>query len=129
MAKDQKKIISWWLVGIFFVFILFYILFVSKDILFGVQLKNINIKNGETYTEKLLYISGNAKNAINVSLNNHEIAIDQKGNWGETVALSTGYNIITLEAKDKFGNNDKKTFRLIGGSTDSSANEAEEVEL
>ena len=113
MAKDQKKIIGWWVVAGFFVFILFYAFFVSKSLLFGVKLKNISITDGATYTDRLLEVSGNAKNAINVSLNSSEVAIDQSGNFKETIALSPGYNIVTLEAKDKFGNSDENHYKII----------------
>ncbi len=113
MRKDQKKIMSIWIVIGFFVFIFVDVLFVSKNILFGIQIKDVNIKDGESYNEEIINVSGNAKNAINLALNSNEIAIDENGNFKETIALSLGYNIITLEAKDKFGNSDKKDYKII----------------
>lgn len=114
MKHSDKKALKFWILIGFFAFILIDAFFVSRNLLLGVRIRNVNIEDGSTFTESLLVISGNAKNALNLSLNNHEIPIDEDGNFKETVALNKGYNIVTIEAKDKFGKSDKETFRLFG---------------
>jgi hypothetical protein len=120
MNADAKKILKVGSLTIFFLFIVVYALFGSHDLIIGVKIKNIMldgvpIETGATMTKSTWEVSGNAKNAINLTLNGREISVDQGGNFNETIALLSGYNILSLEAKDKFGNNDTKDFRLIGG--------------
>jgi hypothetical protein len=82
--------------------------------LFGVDIKKVNIENGATFTESsILNITGNAKNAIYLSLNDREISINEQGNFNETISLLPGYNTITIVAKDKFGNSDEENYQLI----------------
>jgi hypothetical protein len=82
-------------------------------LIFGVKIKNVNIVDGTRFTESILEITGNAKNATKLSLNGREISIDQKGNFNETVALLLGYNVITIKAEDKFGYMDEKNYKVI----------------
>lgn len=117
IKTDARNILKMTLIFLFFSLILIYAFFRSYDLVFGVKIKNINILNGETMTASVINISGNAKNAINLVLNGREIPIDKKGDFSEKIALLPGYNIINIEARDKFGNSDKKNFRLIGEFT------------
>ncbi len=113
MMEDSKKILKMGILGIFFLFIIIYAFFTSKDLIFGVKIKNLNIKDGLLVHDSVLKISGNAKNAVNLTLNGREIPIDQTGNFNETISLLLGYNIIDLHARDKFGNADEKIYKLI----------------
>ncbi len=113
MNADAKKILKIGSLSIFFIFIVVYALFRSYDLIAGVKIKNVSIIDGATVTESVQKVSGNAKNAINLSLNGREISIDQQGNFDETIALLSGYNIVTLKALDKFGNSDEKDYKLI----------------
>jgi hypothetical protein len=61
----------------------------------------------------VLEITGVAKNAINLTLDGREISVDQQGDFDETIALLSGYNIISLKAVDKFGNIDEKNYKLM----------------
>ncbi len=114
MNQDAKKILKISLTSILFIFIIVYAFFISKDLIFGVKIKNVNIKDGAKMTDSVLEIKGNAKNAINLTLNGREISIDQQGNFDETIVLLPGYNVIDIKARDKFGHRDEKNFRLIG---------------
>ena len=113
MTPNGKKIFKLGGLLVFFISISAYAVFISKDLLFGVKITNVNIEDGSTLTEKIIKVTGNAKNAINLTLDGREISIDQAGNFAETVALSTGYNIIGLRAEDKFGYVDEKNYQLI----------------
>ena len=94
-------------------FIVVYSFFRSKDLIFGVKIKDVNIVDGTKVTDNILKITGNAKNAVLLTLDDRPISIDQKGNFNETIALSPGYNIINIKAKDQFGNNDEKNYKLM----------------
>jgi Glucodextranase, domain B len=115
MAKilSNKKILQIAGLSIFFLLIIFYGFFVSKDLIFGVRIKNVNIMDGSSVTDNIMKINGTAKNAIKLILDGREISVDQAGNFSETIALLPGYNIINLKAQDKFGNADEKNYKLI----------------
>lgn len=108
-----KKSIKITLLSAFFLFILVYAFFRSHDLIFGVKIKNVNIVDGARVAENILHITGNAKNAINLTLNGREITIDQKGNFDETIALLSGYNKVNIRALDKFEYSDEKNYQLI----------------
>lgn len=113
MNKDFKKTIKIIIISVFFLIIVVFAFVNSMDLMFGVKIKNVNIIDGSTVTSNALDITGIAKNAINLTLNGREISIDKKGNFTETIILSSGYNIVTIKAKDKFGNEDEKNYQLM----------------
>jgi hypothetical protein len=113
MDRDAKKILKTASLSIFFLFIILYAGFRSYDLVVGVKIKNVNIVDGATMTQSELKITGRAKNALNLTLNGREISVDQGGNFSETIALLSGYNIISLKALDKFGHSDEKDYKLI----------------
>ena len=113
MNADAKKIFKVGLFSLFFLFIIVYAFFTSKDLIFGVKIINVNIVDGAKMTENVLEIKGNARNAINLTLNGREISIDKTGNFNETIILLPGYNVVNIKAKDKFGHIDEKNYKLI----------------
>ncbi len=113
MNTDAKKLVKIVGISIFLLFIVIYAFFRSEALIFGVKIKNVNIVDGSKVTNNILEITGNAKNAVNLTLNDRPISIDQRGNFDETIILSLGYNVISIKAKDKFGNNDEKIYKLI----------------
>ena len=118
MQSDAKKILRTASLSILFIFIVVYAFFRSSDLIFGVKIKEVSMgglpgKAATKFTESVIKVSGNAKNATNVSLNGREISIDQAGNFSEDIALLVGYNIVSIEAKDKFGHIDEKNYKLI----------------
>lgn len=113
MQKDAKKILKIILVSVFFFLILIFVFFNSRDLIFGVQIKNVNLKDNLKVTDSIFEITGRAMNAVNLTLNGREISIDQKGNFDETIALLSGYNIVGIIAQDKFGHIDEKNYKVI----------------
>ena len=118
MNTSAKKILQIASLAVFFLLIGSYAFFSSRDLIFGVQIKNVNLdglpaQSGTKVTNSVVEITGNAKNAINLTLNGREISIDETGNFNETIALLSGYNIINMKAKDKFGYSDEKNYKLM----------------
>ncbi|MES2416423.1 MAG: hypothetical protein V4504_01865 [Patescibacteria group bacterium] len=113
MNQDAKKIIKISSLAFLFLFIILYAFFRSKDLIFGVHIKNVNIVDGVKLETNILTVTGNAKNAVLLSLNGREISIDQNGNWNETIVVLPGYNIVKINAKDKFGHTDEKNYKLM----------------
>ena len=113
MKNNAKKILKIVSLSAFLLFIIIYAFFRTKDLIFGVKIKEVNIVDGTKVTDNIMKITGNAKNAVNLTLNDRVISVDQKGNFDETIALLSGYNIISIKAKDEFGNSDEKNYKLI----------------
>jgi hypothetical protein len=113
MNGDFKKILKISAISIFFAIIVIYAFSRSQELIFGVKIKNVNIVDGSKITENIMKITGNAKNATNLTLNGREISVDQGGNFDETIALLSGYNIVSIIAMDKFGHVDEKDYKLI----------------
>ena len=113
MNTNAKKILQGGALVVFFILIIIYALFRSQDLIFGVKIRDVNITDGMEVHESVMNVTGNAKNAIFLSLNGREITIDEKGNFNETTALLSGYNIINITAKDKFGYVDEKNYKVI----------------
>ena len=112
MNTSAKKIIKIAGFSIFFILILGYAFFVSRNLIFGVKIRNVNLTDGSRVTDSVISVTGNAKNAIHITLDGREISVDQQGNFSETIALLPGYNIINLRAKDKFGYIDEKNYKI-----------------
>ncbi|MFA6524233.1 MAG: hypothetical protein WC264_02575 [Candidatus Paceibacterota bacterium] len=113
MRQNAKKILKIILLSFFLIFIIIYAFFRSQELIFGIKIKNVNIVDNQKVTDSIIKITGNAKNAIKLTLNDREISVNQQGNFDETIALLLGYNIISIKAQDKFGNNDEKNYKLI----------------
>jgi hypothetical protein len=113
MNASGKKILKILLPVLFFLVIILYALLSSRDLIFGVKIKNVNLQDGATVTESIQKVTGNAKNATRLTLDGREISVDEAGNFDETVALLLGYNVINIKAVDKFGHLDEKNYKLI----------------
>lgn len=113
MNTSAKKILTLGSLSVLFLVIIIFAFFRSKDLVFGVKIKNVNLVNGAKLNESVTKVTGNAKNAINLSLNGREISINKDGDFEETIALLSGYNIVNIKAKDKFGYVDEKNYQLI----------------
>ncbi len=118
MNTNAKKIVKIGGMTIFFLVIILYAFFRSRDLIFGVQVMNVDIngapiQSGATITDNTVEITGVARNAIDLTLDGRAISVNQAGNFDETIALLPGYNIINIRAKDKFGHVDEKNYQLM----------------
>ena len=113
MTQDVTKVLRIFIFSDFFIIILVYAFLRSYDLIFGVKIKNVNIIDGANIVDSVLRVTGKAKNATELILNGRVISIDQSGNFSETVALLSGYNLINIKSKDKFGHRDEKSYQLI----------------
>ncbi len=111
--QDVKRILKISALSILFIFIIVYSFFNARGLIFGVRIKNVNLER-KVDDNNVVKITGNAKNAKNISLNGRNISIDQTGKFDETIILLPGYNIIDILATDKFGYKDEKNYQLIG---------------
>jgi hypothetical protein len=120
MNTNVKKIVRISFLSVFLIFIVTYVFFRTKDLVNGVKIINVSmvanglpVQEGTKVPDNILKITGNARNAINLTLDDREISVDQSGNFDETIALLPGYNVIDIKAEDKFGKSDEKNYKLM----------------
>ena len=90
-----------------------YSLFQASKLISGPIIDIYTPQNGATYSQILIEINGRARNIAFINLNNRPIFTDKNGYFKEQLLLSPGYNIIKLDAKDKFGKYTEKKLELI----------------
>jgi hypothetical protein len=90
-----------------------YSIFQAQKIIRGPIINVLSPLNGATYITPLLEIKGATRNVSSITLNDRILYIDRSGNFIDALLLIPGYNIIKLEAKDKFGAKTKKIIEII----------------
>lgn len=112
MTRTLSTIVAISSILVLFIFIFYYAYFRTKDIVRGVRFDTVSIVNGQTYNESYLPITGVAKNASVIYLDGREISVSQNGEFADAHLLLPGYNIISLNAKDKFGHEVEKNYQV-----------------
>lgn len=79
----------------------------------GPQIILTSPKNGAVVSESEISITGQAKNIKEITLNDRAIVVDESGFFSEKVLLSYGYNVLKLEAKDRFGKTTGQELQLV----------------
>ncbi len=90
-----------------------YSLFQAHAIINGPVITVYSPQNGTVYTNTLIEIRGKVENVSYLNLNGKQIFTNSKGEFNEKLLLSPGYNILVLDAKDKFGKKTEKKLELI----------------
>ena len=85
----------------------------SADFLEGPIITIATPKNGITVSRSLVTVSGTAEHISYITLNGLQIFVTEEGLFSEQLLLSPGYNIITLEARDRFDREVKQTLELV----------------
>ncbi len=70
-------------------------------------------KSGRVFKNSYINVRGQAKNIASISLNGRRIFIDENGAFSENLLLAMGYNIMQMEAADKFGRSIKEKREII----------------
>jgi hypothetical protein len=95
-----------------FMLIAFFVASRFYPILSKVPIKIGSVKNGSSLPEGIVTISGKANKATNLYINGKSTSVTKEGVFEEPIALPAGYNIVTIEAKDKFGKLSSKTIEV-----------------
>jgi len=90
------------IIGILLVIFMLFGLYKAKDFLVGPKIVIESPLDGQTISNSYLEIRGAAKNVSLLYFNGRQIFTDQNGNFKENLLLARGYNILQIEAKDKF---------------------------
>ena len=85
----------------------------TKDLVGGPVISVASPQNGVTLNDDFLTIEGEAKRIAHLFLNHRRIFTDERGRFREKILLADGYNVISLEASDKFGRSTRQTLELV----------------
>jgi hypothetical protein len=104
MSKyNTAKIIKNSIYLILIIILISYAIFNSRIFIAGPKIIIENPENGSLLNESpLINITGKAENIAFIELNGRQINVDESSNFDEAVLLYPGYNIITINARDKF---------------------------
>lgn len=87
--------------------------FKAKGFLAGPDIIIEYPKNGQSVPQSYSAIKGRAVNISNLRVNGRQTFTDEEGNFEENLLLAKGYNIIEVQANDKFGREVKKTIEVV----------------
>lgn len=79
----------------------------------GPELNVSSPSPAEEFHKPLFSVEGTARNISRIQLNDRKIFIDQNSAFSEQLIAHPGYNIITVEAWDKFGRHIQKTVEVV----------------
>lgn len=89
-----------------------YSFFALKDVLRGPRINIIAPQSGYATTTQMIIVSGKVLRGNLFFINNATTTIDLDGNFSEQLLLSSGYNIMTLEAYDRYKRTSTKTIEI-----------------
>ncbi len=93
--------------------ILAYSAFQAEKLIRGPVINVYSPQNGSTFSKSLIEVEGLAKNIAYINLNGRKIFTDKNGYFKEKLLLSPGYNIIKLDAQDKFEQYEEKVLEVV----------------
>lgn len=91
----------------------FYCLFQARFLILGPQVSVVSHEDGTAVGERQTTLSGTARNAAWISLNDRQIFTDEQGHWSEKLILGDGLSIMTLRVRDRFGRESTESVRLV----------------
>lgn len=104
------------LIGLSAVFgasLLFYAYYQSRNFISGPKIEIVSPENGATVRKAPVEIEGTAEKIARLELNGNQIFVDENNRFSEKLLLMPGYNIITLQATDKFKRVVKKSIEVV----------------
>ncbi len=111
--RKVKQLVKIWVAIGAMSLIIGYGAFRAKDFVRGPELAVLSPFDGQLVRSSVVEIEGTAQNISFLTLNDGKIFTDESGKFKERILLSRGYNVMTVEAKDRFGRKVTKTLQLI----------------
>lgn len=97
----------------FFLLLVGYGIYQTKNLIMGPEIVIAAPQNGAALALNPVEINGQAERIAFLSLNGERIFTDENGRFSQKLLLTEGYNIIRLEARDKFGRTVQKVLNLV----------------
>lgn len=113
MERTPKLIIGVSVIILVVLGLIAYAYLQSREYLRGPVIAIMEPEGGSISTTSRITLRGSSKNISFLTLNGRQIFTDEQGRFRESLFLSDGYNIMTLEAKDRFGHSVEKRLELV----------------
>jgi len=107
-----KNLVRYGSIIFFFIVIVGYGIWISRDLLFGIRLVVSGISDGMSTTEPIVEFSGRAEHARGITVDGRIVSLTEDGTWKDTIALLPGDNYVTISAEDKFGRTTSDEYRV-----------------
>lgn len=108
-SSSRTRLLLWPLL----IAVLLYTGFQTRNLIRGPQITITSPASGSKLAQASVDITGQAQLISRLSLNDNPIFTDQEGNFSQKLLLAPGYNIIKVEAQDRFNRTISKTIQLI----------------
>ncbi len=109
----DRNPIKKWLLIIFLSLFVIYSVYEFYNLILGPKIYLDAPKDGESFTKSLVEVKGSAKNVAFITLNGKPIFLDTNGKINEKLILFPGYNIMTIDAEDRFKRKTEKRLQLF----------------
>ena len=90
-----------------------YTFYQARGLIFGPSITLSSPIPGETYTNPVVDVKGVATNATYFAIDDNPVLLDTDGSFDEQLLLADGYNIIKVDARDKFGKTKELLLQII----------------
>ncbi len=97
-----RTIIKNFLIALVSLSIIGYTGYQSRNLVLGASLTVSEPTDGAIVTEELMLVRGTATRISRLALDGNQIFTDTAGAFSEKILLAPGWNLITLEAQDRF---------------------------
>jgi len=111
--RDPRQIIIHIFITLVAIFIVGYSIYQARNLIGGPEINITSPQNGATLTDPFVEIKGTTENIVSISLNDRPIFVDKQGAFSEKILLVSGYNILKVTVKDKFGRSVEKRLELV----------------
>ena len=101
------------LAGIVLTLLVGYGLFQARDLIEGPSVTIQKPTDGALLRSSLVQVTGSVENITSIELNDRTIYVNEHGTFTEPVVLAQGYNVVTIEATDRFGRTTTNTLELV----------------
>lgn len=113
MNRNPLRFLKTTLFSSLFLIIGVYGAFQAHKFLTGPVITVLSPQNGTVYSSAFIEVRGKTQNVSHIEFNGRKIFTDTDGNFHEKLLLYPGYNILVLDAEDKFGKSVEKKLELV----------------
>ncbi len=113
IQEKKNRTIKQMVFGVSGILIITFIGIKLYPIIHGPSIHVATINNGQSLVNPMIQISGKAKFTKDLFVNGAPLATAPDGSFNQNLLLNPGYNLLTLEGKDRFGSISKKDFALV----------------
>lgn len=111
--RNPRTLIKITTIGIAVAVVAGYALFEIRGLLIGPRVVVTSHPSGSVLNESRITLAGETERVTDITLNDRPIFIDESGKWSEAVILAPGYNVLELNAHDRFGRVDRELVELV----------------